>query len=142
MIEWLTEFLSSSNLTWQRALWGVLIFVITFAGSIALVSFILVRLPPTYFQLSHARDFWKDRHVALRLSMILFKNLLGLILVLFGIIMLIGPGQGILTILLGIMLLDFPGKRRLERKIVGRPKVFRAINNLRARFGSPPLVLD
>ncbi len=52
------------------------------------------------------------------------------------------PGQGLLTILLGVMLLDFPGKRRLEFKIISRPKVFRAINRLRARFDKPPLVLD
>jgi hypothetical protein len=52
------------------------------------------------------------------------------------------PGQGILTILLGIMLLDFPGKRKLEHKIVSRPKVLSTINKLRHRFGKPALVLD
>jgi hypothetical protein len=40
------------------------------------------------------------------------------------------------------MLLNFPGKRALERKLVGRPRVLRAINGLRARFGKPGLVLD
>jgi hypothetical protein len=48
----------------------------------------------------------------------------------------------VLTILLGIMLLDFPGKRSLEARIVSRPRVFRAINALRARFDKPPLLLD
>jgi hypothetical protein len=52
------------------------------------------------------------------------------------------PGQGVLTILLGIMLLDFPGKRALETRIVGRPRVNGAVNALRARFGKPPLILD
>ena len=45
------------------------------------------------------------------------------------------------TILIGLMLIDLPGKRRLERKLVGRPRILRAINRLRKRFGSPPLVL-
>jgi hypothetical protein len=52
------------------------------------------------------------------------------------------PGQGILTILLGLMLLDLPGKRAWEQKLVKRPKVLQTINQLRGKFGKPPLVLD
>jgi len=62
--------------------------------------------------------------------------LLGLFLSLPGV-----PGQGILTILIGVMLLNFPGKRRLERWLVSRPRVLPVINGLRARFGKPPLLL-
>jgi hypothetical protein len=74
----------------------------------------------------------------------LLKNVFGLLLLVLGIIMAFPgvPGQGVLTILLGLMLLDFPGKRQLEYRIVSRPKVLRAINRLRARFGRPPMVLD
>jgi hypothetical protein len=80
----------------------------------------------------------------LRAVGIFAKNLLGLVLVFAGIIMSLPgvPGQGVLTILLGIMLLDFPGKRALETRIVGRPRVNSAVNALRARFGKPPLMLD
>jgi hypothetical protein len=46
-----------------------------------------------------------------------------------------------LTILIGVMLLNFPGKRRLERWLVSRPRVLPVINRLRARFGKPPLLL-
>jgi hypothetical protein len=60
----------------------------------------------------------------------------GIVLTLPGV-----PGQGMLTILLGLMLLDVPGKRRLERRIVGRRRILKAINRLRKRFGRPPLVL-
>jgi hypothetical protein len=52
------------------------------------------------------------------------------------------PGQGVLTILLGVMLLDFPGKRRLEYKLISQPRVFNNINRLRARFDKPPLELE
>jgi hypothetical protein len=38
--------------------------------------------------------------------------------------------------------LDFPGKRALESRIVGRPRVYAAVNGLRARFDKPPLMLD
>jgi hypothetical protein len=40
------------------------------------------------------------------------------------------------------MLLDFPGKRRLEYRFVSQPRVLQTINQLRGKFGKPPLVLD
>ena len=43
-------------------------------------------------------------------------------------------GTGILTILLGLIMIDIPGKRPLEARIIKRPMVLCAINNLRARL--------
>jgi hypothetical protein len=63
--------------------------------------------------------------------------LLGIPLILPGV-----PGPGLVLIVIGVSLLDFPGKRRLEQRVVGRPRVLKAINALRARFGRPPLVVD
>jgi len=122
---------------------AALIFLITFFISLAIVSFILVKLPPTYFQESHSRDFWVDRHPSIRWAGLIGKNALGIVLVVLGILMSIPgvPGQGILTILLGIMLVDFPGKRPLEYKLVSHPRVRETVNRLRLRFGKPPLVL-
>lgn len=144
MIDWFLQKAYSIPFTWETALIGALIFVVTFAGSTAIVSFLLVRLPPTYFQESHSRDFWLDRHRFIRWAGIIAKNVLGLILVGTGIIMALPgvPGPGLLTVLLGVMLLDFPGKRRLELKLVSRPRVLQGINGLRLKFGRPPLVLD
>ena len=123
---------------------GVGLFVVTFSISLAVVSLILVKLPPTYFKEDHPRDFLIDRHPTVRMVGIVAKNMLGLILVMLGIVMSLPgvPGQGILTILLGIMLLDFPGKRRLEYRLISRPGVLRAVNKLRAKFGKPELVLE
>lgn len=144
MIDWLTQRLASWNLTWHDVFVGASISVVTFVGSIAVVTFVLVRLPPNYFHSSHAREFLTERHRAIRWVGIVFKNLIGLLLVLLGIIMSLPgvPGQGILTILLGIMLLDFPGKRGLELRLVSRPKVLQTINQVRRKFDKPPLVLD
>ncbi len=144
MLEWVTEKLASFGLSWWQVLVAALISVGTFVGSIALSLFVLVKLPENYFHSSHEREFWTDRHRALRMLGIFAKNLLGLLLVALGIVMSLPgvPGQGVLTILLGVMLLDFPGKRSLELKIVSRPKVLRAINRLRAKFDKPPLLLD
>lgn len=141
MNDWLMQFVP--DLTWRNVILGTLFFIITFAASSALVSFVLVRLPATFFHPSHDRNILVDRHHVIRWSGILIKNIIGLILVLVGVVMSVPgvPGPGFLTILFGIALLDFPGKRRLEYKIVSRPKVFRAINALRQKFDRPPLVL-
>jgi hypothetical protein len=143
-MDWLTRHLESWGLSWWQVLVGVLISAATFVLSIAVVTFVLVKLPANYFHSSHEREFLVDSHKALRWVGIVAKNLFGLVLVFFGVVMSLPgvPGQGVLTILLGIMLLDFPGKRDLETKLVGRPKVFRAINRLRAKFDKPPLILD
>ncbi len=144
MIDWLTETIHGWGLTWGQVLFGVLFSVVTFVLSIAVVTVVLVKLPANYFHSSHAREFLVSRHPVLRALGIFVKNLLGLVLVGFGVVMSLPgvPGQGVLTILLGIMLLDFPGKRALEIRIVGRPRVRAAVDALRARFDKPPLMLD
>ena len=105
------------------------------------MGFILVRLPPDYFCNLSARHFWIDRHPVIRRTGLIAKNLLGVVLVALGVVLSLPgvPGPGLLTILLGVMLLDFPGKRRLERWLIGLPTNLRTINRLRRRFGKPPL---
>lgn len=131
-------------ITWKSMLLGVLLFIVTFAISLAIVSFIMVKIPADYFRKDKPRELWADKPRLVRFLGILVKNLLGLLLVALGIVMSIPgvPGQGILTILLGIMLLDFPGKRDLEHRVVSQPRVFNAINKLRHKFGKENLVLE
>ena len=131
-------------ITWQSVLVAVLLFLVTFLISLAIVSFIMINIPADYFRKDRPRDLWSDRHPAVRFLGVFVKNLLGVVLVVLGILMSIPgvPGQGILTILLGIMLLDFPGKRDLEYKLVSRPPVLHAINRLRHRFGKDGLELE
>jgi hypothetical protein len=131
-------------ITWQSVLFGVVLFLVTFAISLAIVSFIMVKIPADYFRKDTPRELWSDKQPVVRFLAVFAKNFLGLLLVALGIVMSIPgvPGQGILTILLGIMLLDFPGKRDLEHRLVSRPRVLDTINKLRHRFGKDSLVLD
>ena len=55
--------------------------------------------------------------------------------------MLILPGQGILTILIGLFLMNFPGKFKLERKLIAMPKVLKSLNWIRTKAGKEPFVL-
>jgi hypothetical protein len=76
---------------------------------------------------------WWRSHPVLRGGGLVIKNVMALPLV---------PGPGFVFILLGLSLLDFPGKRNLERRLLGVPSVVRFLNEVRGRFGRAPLVLE
>ena len=141
-MESLTQFITSISL--RSVAIGVGIFLATFSANLVLVSIILVKIPADYFKDSTGSKFLANQSALVRGLAIVGKNLAGVLLVILGVLLSLPgvPGQGVLTILLGIMLLDFPGRRSLERKIVGRPKIFNAINKLRRRFHKPPLKLE
>ncbi|HET7058717.1 MAG TPA: PGPGW domain-containing protein [Nitrospiraceae bacterium] len=119
----------------------VIVSVVGFIGSLVAIPLILVRLPPHYFDERHPRKWMEHHHPALRLIGHMLKNVAGFVLLAAGIAMLVLPGQGILTMLIGISLVDFPGKRQLERKLIGQPAVLNTINKVREKFGRPPLTV-
>lgn len=131
-------------MTWRGFLIGALIFVGTFFINLGIVSFILVKIPANHFSKSRKTKFWSGPHPLLHAAGVIGKNIGGLLLVVLGIVLSLPgvPGQGLLTVLLGLMLLDFPGRRRLEQKLLSRPSIVNAINSLRARFGKKPLELN
>ena len=112
-----------------------------FVGSLIAIPIILVRLPPHYFDERHPRTWMENHHPVLRMVGHVLKNVVGAVFLAAGFAMLFLPGQGILTMLIGLSLLDFPGKRRLEGKLVGQPSVLRTINGIREKFGRPPLTI-
>lgn len=121
--------------------WSGAVSLSMFIGTLLIVPVLLVKMPADYFtsRRSETPDDWRGEHPALRWSGRIGKNLLGSGIVGMGILMLVLPGQGLLTILLGISLLDLPGKRRVEIALLRRPGVSRAVNWLRRKYGRPPL---
>ena len=131
------------DLTWRNVGLGVLVVVVTFVVATGVVSFVVVKLPATYFHPDHDREVLRDKHPTIRWAGIIGKNLAGVILIVVGVVMSLPgvPGPGLVTILFGVMLVDFPGKQRLEYKIVSQPRVLKAINDMRKRFGRKPIKL-
>jgi len=115
--------------------------VVFFVGSLIAIPFILVRLPTDFFDTRVPRRWMENHHPILRLLGHLVKNVAGAIFLFAGFLMLFLPGQGILTMLIGVTMLDFPGKRRLEARMIGQPAVLNTINNMRRKFGKPPLTI-
>jgi hypothetical protein len=115
--------------------------VVFFIGSLIAIPFILVRLPTDFFDTRVPRRWMENHHPVLRLLGHLVKNVIGAIFLFVGFLMLFLPGQGILTMLIGVTMLDFPGKHKLEARMIGRPAVLNAINTMRQKFGRPPLII-
>jgi hypothetical protein len=114
--------------------------VAAFVLSMLAVPFALTRLPADYFTRDGEAEGRAHRGFFGFVTKV-SKNLLGAVLVVLGMLMLVLPGQGLLTLFVGVLLLDIPGKRRLARKVVSTPSVLRAVNGLRRRAKKPPLVV-
>lgn len=117
------------------AIWvGLTLFsALTFVVSLVVASWALCRLPVDYLLL--------DPGHAPRTGFLQWlRNSVGAVLLLLGVAMLVLPGQGLLTMLAGLSLMDFRGKRRLESRLMLRPRVFAAINRFRLRSGQPCLL--
>jgi hypothetical protein len=108
-------------------------------GAVVGVPWVVARLPSDYFN-QPRRAVWREWGGEPWFALVLggIKNLVGALLVLLGLVMLVTPGQGLLTLLVGLLLMNFPGKYRLERWLVGRRGVLTALNWLRRRGGHPP----
>ena len=113
--------------------------VLVFFGSIVGVWFVLIRLPEDYLTRESKPESNGPRRPLLRLLRKIVMNILGVGFLLAGLVMLLTPGQGILSIFVGITLMDFPGKKILIRRILTQPRVLNAINKLRAKSDKPPL---
>jgi len=115
--------------------------IVFFVGSLIVIPFILIRLPADFFDIRVPRPWMEDHHPVLRVFGHLVKNTIGAIFLFVGFLMLFLPGQGILTMLIGISMLDFPGKRKLEAKLIGQSAILNTINGMREKFGKPPLII-
>ena len=130
------RYISSETLIWLAAL-----SIVFFIGTLIAIPFILVRLPADYFDIRVPRPWMQDHHPVLRVAGHIVKNAVGAVFLIAGFLMLFLPGQGVLTMVIGISMLDFPGKRKIEAKLIGQPTVLNVINSMRKKYGKPPLVL-
>ena len=118
-------------------LWGTVISLVSLAATIVAVPWVVSRLPQDYFS-SRRRHPLREQMGVVPVVLSLLKNLLGATLVVIGFILLFTPGQGVLVALVGLLIMNFPGKYRLERALVRRENVLKALNWLRRKQALPP----
>ena len=115
---------------------SILIFIISILG----ISWFVAQIPEDYFLSSKRKPSkWQEQKPILRLAVLFGKNIIGVSLIIGGLLMLVLPGQGLLTIVTGLLLINYPGKYKLEQKLVAIPSVFKALNWIRVKANKPPL---
>lgn len=115
---------------------------IMFIASLLSLPFLVSLIPEDYFRYHEPyRKHHTYKHPVIRLLILGMKNLAGLVLIIAGFIMLFLPGQGLITLTMGLLFLNFPGKRKLEYRLISNQKVLRSINWLRAKRNKGPLLL-
>lgn len=142
MFEWIAN--KWAAITWGEIGLAVGLFFFSLTVSLIAISIVMVKIPPAYFSSHYERDFMPGSPFLVRWGAVIVKNIFGVFLICLGILLSLPgvPGQGVLTILLGLIMVDIPGKRPIEARIIKRPAVLSAINNLRAKYNKPPLELD
>ena len=103
-----------------------------FLGSLVAVPLFLVKIPDDYFTRPRAPSPFPLR--VLRIT-------IGVGLIIVGIIMLLLPGQGVLTILVGLGILEAPLKDRIIARILRNPTVHVAVDKLRRKAGKGSLLI-
>ena len=140
----MSDVLAAAESLYRNALdvwWMLPLTISVMVGSTVLLPWLIIQIPPDYFLKNERHSLARrQRHWAIHATLVLGKNLLGLVMVLAGIAMLALPGQGVLTILAGLMVMDFPGKYHLEGAIIRRRSVLKGLNWIRARAHKPPLI--
>ena len=106
----------------------------TFLGSIVAVPWIVCKMPADYFL--------QKRPNRVRLLMLIVRNCMGFVFVAAGILMLVTPGQGLLTIFVGLLIMSYPGKIKIERRILMVRGLRRALNWVRKKQGCSPMIFD
>lgn len=79
-----------------------------------------------------------NRSVSLMINIV--RIMVGLFLLICGLVMLVLPGQGLLTMLMGLSLMPFPGKNKLEQTIVARKSVRYSLNWIRMKANKKPFI--
>ncbi len=117
---------------------SIFILIISVFMMVLIISF----LPEDYFKSENRNlisSVQNSRYPLLKLLVLITKNFFGVLLLLSGILMLVLPGQGILTIITGLVFMDYPGKYKFERKLLRQKGVINSINWIRSRLSKPSL---
>ena len=114
---------------------------IFFLLSLLGLSWLISIIPHNYFVDKKRVSLIKMKNPLMWLPIIIIKNSIGLVLILFGILMLILPGQGVLTIITGLIFLDYPGKFRFERSLVRNKLILNSMNWIRRKLNKPDLII-
>ena len=130
----------------------LLIILLTTAVSITyfiVLSYIITQMDKRYFI---CKKFYADESTdthnltlmnkSLTYVMSIIKIIVGIFLFLCGLVMLVLPGQGLITMLIGLSLVPFPGKSKIEQSLLARKSVKASLNWIRIKANKEPFIFD
>ena len=128
------------NLTDIFFILGITSFAVLIISALS-IGYFIKQIPYDYF-LNDKRGIseYKDKNPIFWIVTLALKNIVGYCLIMGGILMLVLPGQGLLTILVGLMLSDYPGKFKLEKRIIKTNLILKTINWYRKKSSIPPII--
>ena len=113
------------------------------------ISYLITQLDKGYFlrKKQSGEHMIESLHLTAKNSPLTYlvkmaKIIFGLILLVCGLVMLVLPGQGLLTMLIGLSLLPFPGKQKLEQNILDRKSIRQSLNWIRTKANKEPFIFD
>lgn len=109
----------------DNAALSITISIVLFVASLLFVVYWLVQVPADYFVSEHSTN---------KSGPELLRSVLGFILVVMGVLMLVLPGQGVVTMVIGFLMIDTKWSKKYAEKILKKKNVKRTINNLRKKF--------
>ena len=123
-------------------LYTTIAIALLYIASIAIVPWMLIQLPTDYFAHEERETcLWKGDSALIKSFLVIFKNIVGAILLIAGIAMLFLPGQGLLTIIGGLFLMNFPYKYQVEKWVINKPIVLKTFNLIRRKAKKEPFTL-
>ncbi|MDX2368998.1 MAG: hypothetical protein QNK36_11440 [Colwellia sp.] len=140
----------------------LLIILLTTAVSIAyfiVISYVITQMDKRYFvrkvtiskvtirKKSSGNDANQNPHLMLLNSSTAFvfsiaKIFVGVFLLMCGVVMLVLPGQGLITIVIGLSLIPFPGKNKIEKYLLSQKSVRSSLNWIRIKANKEPFIFD
>ena len=137
-ISLLNNLLEYTNTYKNFIFWISLVSLTIFIISILSIRWLVLLIPENYFK-EKKNSILKEKYFFYWVAFKFIKNSLGYLLIIGGILMLVLPGQGILTIFIGMILSDYPGKYNIEKKIIQSSIILRTINSIRKKSGKKSL---
>lgn len=130
----------------------LLMFLLTIAVSIIyfiVISYLITQLDKRYFicKKCHPDVLTAPSNCSLINKSLTYivtsmKIIVGIFFLLCGLVMLVLPGQGLITMLIGLSLLPFPGKRMIERSLLSRKSIRTSLNWIRIKANKDPFIFD
>lgn len=129
--------------------WIVLLSTIISIAYFIVITYVITQMDKQYFLrrkisqgelINHLHLTSMSRSVACVVK--IAKIILGIGLLVCGILMLVLPGQGLVTILIALSMIPFPGKDKMEQRILARNSVRSTLNWIRLRAKKEPFIFD